>query len=126
MQLSFSNSLSGLYKLLAFVQTVFPCLKEKNFAHIFVVLYRFVSSIAFFKAKGIYYIPMAMRLMMCTSFNDVNVTKNRRLVELAKTILLGSFIYCRILNTDLAITEAAAPKNTKKETKFGLSLFTGR
>ena len=68
---------------------------------------------------------MAMRLMTCTSFNDVNVTKNR-LVELAKTILLGSFIYCRILNTDLAITEAAAPKNTKKETKFGLSLFTGR
>ena len=67
-----------------------------------------------------------MRLMMCTSFNDVNVTKNRRLVELAKTILLGSFIYCRILNTDLAITEAAAPKNTKKETKFGLSLFIGR
>ena len=69
---------------------------------------------------------MAMRLMMCTSFNDVNVTKNRRLVELAKTILLGSFIYCRILNTDLAITEAAAPKNTKKETKFDLSLFIGR
>ena len=26
----------------------------------------------------------------------------------------------------LAVTEAAAPKNTKKETKFGLSLFTAR
>ena len=26
----------------------------------------------------------------------------------------------------LAVTEAATPKNTKKETKFGLSLFTGR
>ena len=24
------------------------------------------------------------------------------------------------------VTEAAAPKNTKKETKFGLSLFTAR
>ena len=64
--------------------------------------------------------------MMCTSFNDVNVTKNRRLVEQAKTFLLGSFIYRRILNNDLAITEAAAPKNTKKETKFDFSLFTSR
>ena len=26
----------------------------------------------------------------------------------------------------LAVTEVAVPKNTKKETKFGLSLFTGR
>ena len=26
----------------------------------------------------------------------------------------------------LAVTEAAGPKNTKKETKSGLSLFTGR
>ena len=26
----------------------------------------------------------------------------------------------------LVVTEAAVPKNTKKETKFGLSLFTGR
>ena len=26
----------------------------------------------------------------------------------------------------LAATEEAAPKNTKKETKLGLSLFTGR
>ena len=26
----------------------------------------------------------------------------------------------------LAVNEAAAPKNTNKETKFGLSLFTGR
>ena len=26
----------------------------------------------------------------------------------------------------LAVTETAAPKNTKKETKFGLSLFTAR
>ena len=26
----------------------------------------------------------------------------------------------------LAVTEAAVPKNTKKETKFGLSLFTAR
>ena len=26
----------------------------------------------------------------------------------------------------LAVTEAAAPKNTKKETKLGLSLFTAR
>ena len=26
----------------------------------------------------------------------------------------------------LAVTEAAAPKNTKKETKTGLSLFIGR
>ena len=26
----------------------------------------------------------------------------------------------------LAETETAAPKNTKKETKFGLSLFTAR
>ena len=63
---------------------------------------------------------------MCTSFNDVNVTKNRTVVEQAKTFLLGSFIYCRILNNDSAITEAAAPKNTKKKTKFGLSMFTGR
>ena len=26
----------------------------------------------------------------------------------------------------LAVTEAATPKNTKKETKIGLSLFTAR
>ena len=26
----------------------------------------------------------------------------------------------------LAVAEVAAPKNTKKETKFGLSPFTGR
>ena len=26
----------------------------------------------------------------------------------------------------LAVNEAAAPKNTKKETKFGLLAFTGR
>ena len=26
----------------------------------------------------------------------------------------------------LAVNEAAAPTNTKKETKFGLSVFTGR
>ena len=26
----------------------------------------------------------------------------------------------------LAVNEAAAPANTKKETKFGLSVFTGR
>ena len=118
---AYTNSLHS-YKLF------FPAFKEKNFAHIFVALYTFVSSIAFFKAKGIYYIPIEAikKECFCTSFNDVNVTKNRRLVEQAKTFLLGSFIYCRILSTDLAITQAAAPKNTKKETKFGLSLFTGR
>ena len=35
---------------------------------------------------------------------------------------------CATVSKDeiLAVTNAAAPKNTKKETKFGLSLFTGR
>ena len=30
------------------------------------------------------------------------------------------------LNEIFAVNEAAAPTNTKKETKFGLSVFTGR
>ena len=40
---------------------------------------------------------------MCTSFNDVNVTENRRLTEQAKTFSLRSFIWCRILKTDLYV-----------------------
>ena len=40
---------------------------------------------------------------MRTSFNDVNVTENRRLTEKAKTFSLRSFIYCRILKTDLYV-----------------------
>jgi len=32
---------------------------------------------------------------------------------------------CQFQKMILVVNEAAAPKNTKKETKFGLSVFTG-
>ena len=104
MQLSFSNALSGLYKLLAFAQTVLPCLKrEKLRSHFHSTLDAFVSSIAFLRQKEFILSRGYYKGMMCTSFNDVDVTKNRRLVEQAKPFLLRSFIYCWILNTDLYV-----------------------
>ena len=37
-----------------------------------------------------------------------------------------AFRFATVLKDEiLAVNEAAAPKNTKKETKFGLSAFTG-
>ena len=63
---------------------------------------------------------------MCVPIGSRNSDYPSTVAVLGQELKRASRFMTVLKGEILAVNEAAAPTNTKKETKFGLSVFTGR